>query len=46
MWPIPADGLGCLCSIDFLPVWLPVDGLRSHGGNPIFLTIAAKRGSE
>ncbi len=46
MRPIPADGLGCLCSIDFLPVWLPVDGLRSHGGNPIFFTIAAKRGSE
>jgi hypothetical protein len=43
MWPIPADGLGCLCSVYLLPVWLPVDG---QGGNPIFFTIAAKRGSE
>jgi len=45
MRPIPADGIGSPCSIDFLPVCLPVDGLRSHGGKPIFSTIAAKRRS-
>jgi hypothetical protein len=43
MRPIPADGIGSPCSIDFLPVCLPVGG---QGGNPIFFTIAAKRGSE
>ena len=43
MRPIPADGIGSLCSIYLLPMWLPVGG---QGGNPIFFTIAAKRGSE
>ncbi len=43
MRPIPAEGIGSPCPMDFLPVSLPVGG---QGGNPIFFTSAAKRGSE
>lgn len=42
MRPIPADGIGSPCPMDFLPVSFPGGG---QGGNPIFFTIAAKRGS-